>query len=156
MLYRFQLTYDEIIEKLDLKRIPSERTGSSLHPGIYEVADINQILKHILPNNVKVIITISDIRLKSSLDNIQTWIFTKKSFFCTILGFVQSISGDLGDINGFIQLILGSFQSDKLVNVTGIDEYHLKCDCINRSFVNGVREPILYSWALDKRPGHKT
>ena len=51
--------------------------------------------------------------------------------------------------------MVGSYKSDKPVNVTGIDEVHLKCDCITGSFVNGVREPILYSFALDKRPGHK-
>ena len=32
---------------------------------------------------------------------------------------------------------------------------HLKCDCINGSIVNGIREPILYFLALDELPGHK-
>ena len=32
---------------------------------------------------------------------------------------------------------------------------HLKCDCINGSIVNGCREPILYSFAHGKPPGHK-
>ena len=32
---------------------------------------------------------------------------------------------------------------------------HSKCGCINGSFVNGTREPILYSVALDKPPGHE-
>ena len=27
---------------------------------------------------------------------------------------------------------------------------HLKCDCKNRSIVNGVREPILMNFVLDK------
>ena len=67
LVYRMQLTYDEIIDVLDLKYIPAKRAGYSLNPGIYEIVDINNTLKHILPNNVKVNITIDDIRLKSNL-----------------------------------------------------------------------------------------
>ena len=31
----------------------------------------------------------------------------------------------------------------------------MKCDCICGSIANGVREPILYSFALSSPPGHK-
>ena len=65
LVYRFQLTYDEIIDTLDLKYIPTERTGYSLNLGVYEITDINETLEYILPENVKVSITIDDIRLKS-------------------------------------------------------------------------------------------
>ena len=41
------------------------------------------------------------------------------------------------------------------MNITGIDKVHLKCDCIKGSFVNGIREPVLYSSALSLQPGHK-
>ena len=63
-VYRMQLTYDEIIDILDLKYIPTKRTGYSLNPGIYEVVDINNTLKYILPDNVKVSVTIGDVRIK--------------------------------------------------------------------------------------------
>ena len=85
-----QLTYDEIIGILDLNYIPTKRTGYSLIPAIYEVVNVDNFLKHILPENVKVSVTIDDIRLKSNLKNNQTLFFTKKSFFYTILGFNQS------------------------------------------------------------------
>ena len=52
-------------------------------------------------------------------------------------------------------MIAGSYKSDKPINITGIDEVHLKCNCINGSIVIGVREPILYSFALSSPPGHK-
>ena len=58
-----QLTYHEIMDTLDLKYIHTKRTGYSLNPGIPEVVDLNNTLKFILPNNVKVSITIDDIRL---------------------------------------------------------------------------------------------
>ena len=150
-----RLSYDEIMDLLDLKYIPTKRTGYSLNPGIYEVVDLNNTLKHILPDNVKVNITIDDIRLKSNLKINQTLIFTERSFFYTILGFTQSRSYPLDDIDSHYQILAGSFKSDKPINITGIDKIHLKCDCIQGSIVNGIREPILYSFALSSPPGHR-
>ena len=155
MVYRLQLTYDEIIDILDLKYIPTERTGYSLNPGIYEVVHLNNSLKYILPDNVKVNITIDDVRLKSNLKINQTLVFSEKSFFYTVLGFTRSRSYPLDDIDGFYQLIAGSYKSDRPINITGTDKIHLKCDCIYGSIVNGLREPILYSFALSSPPGHK-
>ena len=150
-----QLTYNEVIDVLDLKFIPTKRTGYSLNPGIYEVIDLNNTLKYILPDNVKVTITIDDIRLKSNLKFNQHLIFTNKLFFYTILGFTQSHSYPLDDIEGFYQILPGSYEGDRPINITGIDKVHLKCDCIQGSIVNGVREPILYSFAFSSPPGHK-
>ena len=155
LVYRMQLTCDEIIVVLDLKYISTKRIGYSLNPGIYEIVDLNNNLKHILPNNVKVNITIDDIRLKSNLKINRTIIFTEKSFFYAISGFTQSQSYPLDDIDGFYQLISGSYKSDRPVNITGIYKIHLKCNCIQGSIVNGIREPILYSFALSSPPGHK-
>ena len=117
--------------------------------------DLNNTLENILPDNVKVTITIDDIRLKSNLKINQTLIFTEKSFFYTILGFTQSHQGSLNDIEGFYQILPGSYQSNKPIRITGIDKVHLKCDCIEGSIVNGKREPILFSFVLSSPPGHK-
>ena len=155
LVYRMRLSYDEIMDILDLKYIPTRRTGYSLNPCIYEIVDLNNTLNYMLPDNVKVNVTIDDIRLKSNLKINQTLMFTEKSFFYTILGFTQSRSYPLDDIDGFYQLIAGSYKSDRPINITGIDKIHLKCDCIQGSIVNGIREPILYSFALDQPPGHK-
>ena len=149
-----QLTYDEIIDIFDFKNIPSKRTGYSLKPGVYEVIDLNNTLKYMLPYNVKISITIDDIRLKSNLKNNQT-LFTNKSFFYTILGFTQSHQGPLNDIEGFYQMLPGSDQSNKPINITGIHKVYLKCDCIQGSIVSCIREPILNSFALSSPPGHK-
>ena len=155
LVHRMQLTYDEIIDLLDLKYISTKRIGFSLDPGIYEVVDLNNTLKYILPDNVEINVTIDDIRLKSILKINQTLIFTERSFFYTILGFTQSRSYPLDDIAGFYQLIPGFHKSDKPINLTGIDKIHLKRDCIQGSIVNGIREPILYSFALSSPPGNK-
>ena len=155
LVYRMRLSYDEIIDILDFQYIPTKSRGYSLNPGIYEIVDLNNTLKFILPDNVKVNITIDDIRLKSNLKIIQTLIFTEKPFFYTILGFTQSRSYPLDDIDGLYQLIAGSYKSDKPINITGIDKIHLKCDCIQGSIVNGIRESILFSFDLSSPPGHK-
>ena len=52
-------------------------------------------------------------------------------------------------------MIAGSCKGDKPFNIKVVDKIHLKCDCINGSIVNGVREPILYSFALSSRSGQK-
>ena len=155
LVYRFRLTYDEIIDILDLKYIPTKKTGYSIEPNIYNVVDINKTLKNILPNNVKIDINIDEIKYKTDIKIIQTLIFTNKSFFYTILGFTQSHSYPLDDIDGFYQLIAGSYKREKPINITGIDKVHLKCDCVDGSIMNGRREPILYSFALDQPTGHK-
>ena len=52
-------------------------------------------------------------------------------------------------------MIAGSYKSDRPIIITGIDDIHIKCDCSNGSIVNGIRGPILYSFALFSPPGHK-
>ena len=117
-----KLTHDEIIDIFDFKYIPTKRRGCSLNPGIYEISDLNNTLKYILPDNVKVDVSIDDIRLKSNLKIIQTLKFTNKSFFYTILGFTQSHQGPLNDIEGFYQILPGSYKSERPINITGNDK----------------------------------
>ena len=155
LVYRMRLSYDEIMDISDLKYIPTKRTGYGLNPGIHEVVDLNNTLKYILPDNVKVNVTIDDVGLKSNLKINQTLFFTEKSFFYTILGFTRSHFHPLDDIGGFYQLVAGSYKSDRLINITGIDKIQLKCDCIQGSILNGKRELILYSFALSSPRGHK-
>ena len=155
LVYSFQLTDDENIDILDLKFIPTKRTGNSLNPRVYEVLDLNNTLKYILPDNVKVSVTIDDVRLKLYLKINQTLIFTKKSFFYTILGFTRSRSYPLDDIEGSRQMIAGSYKGDRPNSISGIDKVPFKCDCTIGSIVNGSREPILFSFSLVQPPGHE-
>ena len=72
LVYRMQLTYNEIINILDLKYIPTERVGYSIEPNKYNVVDLNKILKNILPDNVKINITIDERKYKTDLKINQT------------------------------------------------------------------------------------
>ena len=67
LVYRMRLSYDEVIDILDLEYVFTKRTGYSSNPGIYEIVDLNKTLKHSLPDNVKLNVTVDDIRLKSNL-----------------------------------------------------------------------------------------
>ena len=64
----------------------------------------------------------------------------------------QSYSRPVGDLDEYFQIIPGTYKSDKPINITSIDKVHSKCDCIEGSIVNGIREPFLYTFALDKPP----
>ena len=61
----------------------------------------------------------------------------------------------MNDIDGFYQLIGGSYKNIKPINIKGVDKVHLKTDCIQGSIVNGIRELILYPFALSSPPVHK-
>ena len=79
MVYRFQLTHDEIIDKLDLKFIPSTTIRYTLPPGTYAIIDFNLMLKSLLLYEVKVKITSDDVRLKPNITTNKTINF--KIFF---------------------------------------------------------------------------
>ena len=81
MVFRFQLTYNEIMDIFDVKYTAGPTIGYTVPPGVYEINDNNLMLKSLLPGKVKVNNTIDDIRLKSNLATNKTIKFTEKLFF---------------------------------------------------------------------------
>ena len=71
--------------------------------------------------------------------------FDEKSFFSNVLGFTS----------GWDYKNYNEYTSRKIVNLGSTNKIHLKCDCVNGSIQDGVRQPILYSFVLDKQPGYK-
>ena len=57
---------------------------------IHEISDFNLILKSLLPDEVKVNITIVYVRLKTNFTTNRTIRFIKRWFFYNILGFTRS------------------------------------------------------------------
>ena len=50
----------------------------------------------------------------------------------------------------------GVYANDKIIlNLNTMDKIHLKCDAIDGSIQDGVRQPILFSFVLDKPSGYK-
>ena len=113
------------------------------------------MIKSLLHNEAKLNITFDDIRLKSNLTTNKAKKLTKKVFFFNILLVTETHSGVLGDIPGSVQMIPGSYKSDKPINTPGIDNIHIKCDCVDESILDGLRQPILCSFALSSFPGHE-
>ena len=145
------LVEDDI--KLALDEYNSNFITYELEPGIYTFKDISEALVNILqteypgPSNV-IIIEYDDITGKTKLvvrDGIIAIRIDEKSFFSTILGFTSG--WDYKHYNRYI--------SQKFVNLSSTNKIHLKCDVIDGSVVNGDRQPILYSFVLDKPSGYK-
>ena len=88
-----------------------------------------------------------------SLFGLGTLRFDKRSFLHTLLGF--SPYWDYNPTNSNHDAIPGVYTSDKILNLNSTNKIHLKCDCIDGSIQDGVRQPILYSFVLDKLPGYK-
>ena len=152
----FLRTQIDLIED-DLKLVLDEYNSSfityELEPGIYTFKDISEALFIILqsecpgPNNV-IDIEYDDITMKTKLVvniGIIAIRFDEKSFFSTILGFTPG--WDYKHYNKYI--------SQKIVNLGSTNKIHLKCDAIDGSIQDGVRQPILFSFVLDKLPGYK-
>ena len=139
--------------KLVLDEYNSSFVTYELDPGIYTFKDISEALFNILqseypgPSNV-IDTEFDDITRKTKLDvrsGIIAVRFDEKSFFSTILGFTP----------GWDYKHYNRYTSQKLVNLGNTNKIHLKCDVIDGSVVDGFRQPILYSFVLDKLPRYK-
>ena len=70
--------------------------------------------------------------------------FHEKSFFSTVLGFTS----------GWDYKHYNKYTSQTIVNLSSTSKIHLKCDVIDGSVVDGIRQPILYIFVLDKASGN--
>ena len=152
----FLRTQIDLVED-DIKLVLDEYNSSfityELEPGIYTFKDISEALYSILQSDYPgdcniIVIEYDDIKMKTKLV-VQSGIiairFDEKSFFSTILDFTAG--WDYKHYNKYI--------SQKVVNLGSTNKIHLKCDCIDGSVLNGIRQPILFSFVLDKLPGYK-
>ena len=57
--------------------------------------------------------------------------------------------------NAIHALSPGVYTCEKMTKLSTIDKIHFKCDPFDGSVVNGLREPFLPSFVLDKRRGYK-
>ena len=150
---RSQIDLVESDIKLVLDEYNSNFNTYELTPGIYTFKDISEALYNVLqseyPGPANVIdVEYDDITKKTKLFaryGIMALRFDEKSFFNTILGFTA----------GWDYKSYNNYTSQKIVNLSNTNKIHLKCDAIDGSIVDGVRQPILYSFVLDKPAGYK-
>ena len=148
---QIDLVEDDI--KLDLDEYNSNFVTYELEPGIYTLKDISEALFNIIqfeypgPSNV-IDIEYDDITMKTKLVvniGIIAIRFDEKSFFSINLGFTPG--WDYKHYNKYV--------SQKIVNLSNTNKIHLKCDCIDGTIQDGIRQPILFSFVLDKPAGYK-
>ena len=152
----FLRTQIDLVED-DIKLVLDEYNSSfityELDPGIYTFKDISEALYSILQSDCPgdcnvIVIEYDDTNMKTKLDvksGIIAIRFDEKSFFSTILGFTSG-----WDCKHYSKYII-----QKIVNLSNTNKIHLKCDCIDGSVVKGIRQPILFSFVLDKPSGYK-
>ena len=124
-----------------------------LDPGIYTFKDISKALFNILQpeyelNNNSVDFEYDDITMKTNLvvrPGIKSIGFDKKLFFGTILCFKPY----------WVYKHYNKYISQKIVNSSSTNKIHLKCDVIDDSVVNGLKQAILYSFVLNKPSRYK-
>ena len=131
--------------------ITNEKIEMKLQPGIYELSDLNTAIQQKLQyyqdhreyktNGVNFNIEANTISMKSVLTTSNPINFNSK--LNELLGFTNT------------HYIKGTHISEKPVMITTTDKVHLKCDCVDGSIVNGIREQILFSFNLKAPPGYK-
>ena len=152
----FLRTQIDLVED-DIKLVLDEYNSSfityKLEPGIYSYRDLSEALFYILQSEYpssdsEILIRLDDNTRKTKLvvnSGIIAIRFDENSFFSTILGFTP----------GWDYKHYNQYLSQKIVNLSSTNKIHLKCDVINGSVVNGITQPILYSFVLDKPSGYK-
>ena len=133
--------------------IENEFIEIQLVPGVYELIEINNAIKQIITdsdNDFKKDLTVFSIEFNIIPDTILI-----KSVLATSnpIHFNSELNKVLGFTNKDYQA--GTHTSEKPVMITTTDKVHLKCDCVDGSIVNDIREQISFSFNLSAPPGYK-
>ena len=153
--FRIRVGLDEEEIQLILKEYNSHFMTYELSPGIFTIKDISDAVLTFSGHSEIIEIEYNDISMKTKIifkykdlrENfgLGTLRFDKKPFFHTLLGHDPY----------FDYKVPGVYTSDKILNLNTTNKIHLKCDCIDGSIQNGVRQPILFTFVSDKPSGYK-
>ena len=154
--FRILTGLDEDDIQLRIKQNNSKFTKCIIPPGVYTFRDLSGNLSRSFENEFEirgrmrpVIIDSDNVSLMTKLrlvPQIMVLRFDKKSFLNTILGFTP-----YWDYKHFGN----EYYSEKNRNLSKFNEILSKCDCIDGSVIKGVKQPILYSFTLDKPSGNE-
>ena len=161
---RLVIGLDEEDIQLILKEYNSHFITYELTPGIYTIQDISDAIQTFSGHQETIQLENDDISMrttiilkfknKKTMFALGTLRFDRQSFFHTLLRF--SPYWDYKPNNSNHVLIPGDYPSDKIIlNLNTIDKINLKCDCNDGSIQDGVRQPILFSFVMDKPSGYK-
>ena len=136
--------------QLILKQYNKKFITYELEPGNYNIKDLQEAVYH----KGTIQTEYDELNKKVNLILTNLMRFDEKSFFHTILGFDPY--WDYKPTNAIHAYSPGVYISDKInLNLNTINKIHLKCDVIDGSIQDGIRQPILFSFVLDKPNGYK-
>ena len=137
-----------------------------LTPGVYELTEINDAIEEeiIRGNDYSPVDIETFKKFEQTKDqkiflyigfNIQADTISMKSILSSSNHIV--FNSELNNLLGFTKTRYqaGTHTSEKPVMITTTDKVHLKCDCVDGSIVNGIREQISFSFNLSAPPGYK-
>ena len=137
--------------QLILKQYNEKFVTYELDPGNYTIEDLQKAVYPLGDHEGTLQIGYDDLNKKVKLDltrfggTFGTLRFDEKSFFHTLLGFTP-----------YLDYKPGVYTSNKIIlKLNTINKIHLKCDIIDGSIQDGIRQPILFSFVLDKPSGYK-
>ena len=137
--------------RLILKQYNEKFITYELDPGNYNIEDLRKAVYPLGDHEGTLQIEYDDLNKKVKLiltrfgETFGTLRFDEKSFFHTLLGF-----------DPYWDYKPGVYTSNKIIlNLNTINKIHLKCDIIDGSIQDGLRQPILFSFVLDKPSGYK-
>ena len=114
-------------------------------PGKYELTDLNTAIEHKLryysQANGECKINGLNINIEADTKSMKSVLTTSNPIYFNL---------KLNELLGFTMeyYIQGTHISEKPGMITTTDKVHLKCDCVDGSIVNGIREQILFSFNL--------
>ena len=130
--------------QLILEEYNSRFITYELTPGIYSIHDISDTIHTFSGHTETIQIEYDDISMKTKiilnyiggrkLSVLGTLRFDERSFFHTLLGLTPYWDYKTPDV----------YTSDKILNLSTVNKIHLKCDVIDGSVADGIRQPILY------------
>ena len=151
---------DEDDIQLILKQYNEKFVSYELGPGKYSIEDLQKAVYPLGDHKGTLQIKYDDLNKKVKLIltrfglTFGTLRFDEKSFFNTLLSFDPY--WDYKPTNAIHTDSPGVYTSDKIIlTLDTINKIHLKCNCIDGSIQDGVRQPILFSFVLDKPAGYK-
>ena len=130
------------------KQYNSNFVTHEMSSGIYPYKVISEVLYTMGEHEGTLRIDSDDISLKTKPNltrfggTFGTLRFDRKSFFNTILGFTTYWKYKPTNASHIDRR--GVYTSEKVVNLVTINIIYLKCDVINGSLINGVRQALLF------------
>ena len=140
---RYLRTEVDLVED-DIKLVLDEYISSfityDLEPGIYSLKDISEDLFKILQPEYDGYHDVIDIEYDGITMKTKLFVgtsiaikFDEQSFFISILGFTP----------GWDYKPYNEHMGQKIINLSTTNKIHLKCDCIDGSVIDGLRQPNL-------------